>query len=114
MGKLSLFFTGIVSFLPGLFSFGIFLVATYSARFIGIIGITFSRFCGMKAAGLVLGFQATKDDISIFEANFIKVAEHFFPLFHTFPLDTVADKEHITMIHSLHKLVILINGNGFH
>ena len=66
----------------------------------------------MRPVGLVLGIQATKDDVSIFDADFNKVVEHFSPQFLTLPPNRVAAKELITIINSSHKLVRLIYGNG--
>ena len=61
---------------------------------------------------LVLGIQATEDDVSIYDADFNKVVEHFFPPFLTSPLDRVAAKELIKIINSYHKLSMFIYGNG--
>ena len=136
----------------GLVSFGIFLVAAYSAPFLCGIPAKWKEFSAqtsctnvwmsfhclflwvfwiisciqqslkhiryehfpdisMTSVGLVLGIQATEDEVSIHEANFSKVVEHFFSPFLTFPLDKVAAKKLIKMSNSSHKLVILICGN---
>lgn len=59
---------------------------------------------------LCWGFN-TEDDESIYDTDFNKMVDHFFPPFLTTSLDKEAAKELITMINSSHKFVILIYGN---